>query len=313
MANTERGIIVNSRGDVRTVEEIRTAQLKETAVNQPKPKVEVGHWLKRAKCASQGLLEDTSVTDGVVRVTLPDLGILSAIGDIHEGNARTDYDRVEEELTLIHETRNSFVLWGGDLVHGIFWGGTSQGEQAVSLEHQFQFLTSLFDMSRGKTVVAVSGEHDSKWASKTGIDPYSFIGERNGAAYVRGVAEVEVTCGSQRYNLVVAHKLRGSSIYNNAHPEMRAGREIAGADAYIGFHTHRKAITQQPAREFGGERLVTYVSGGPYCSGDDYAQREGFIKQMPHQLFGAALRFHGDEKRIDVDTDIIYAHRKWGI
>lgn len=273
---------------------------------------DISFWTQRAKQRSEDLNDTTGVLDTLLEVNLPPWSIIALMGDFHFGNPKTDYARIEQEVLGVKNTKRAFAVLGGDLVDGFFWGGNSQSEQSANLEEQFRFLNSLFTELKGKVVVAVSGEHDSKWASKTGIDPYILMTELTNIPYVRGVAEVAINTGSQRYNLVTAHKLRGHSMYNNVHPEMRAGKELQGADIYSGHHTHTKGSSQQATRSFGESRVVTYISGGPYKSSDDYGERSGFSRQKSDQLFGHIIQLNPTTKDVAIDDDIIQGLGRWG-
>ena len=273
---------------------------------------DVSYWTQRADRRSNDLNEATGVLDVLLEVELPPWAIIALMGDLHFGHPKTDYKRIEQEVLAIKETKRASVILGGDLVDGIFWGGNSQSEQSANLEEQYRFLNSLVTELKGRVIVAVSGEHDSKWASKTGIDPYILMTELANIPYVRGVAEVSINTGSQRYDLVTAHKLRGHSMYNNVHPEMRAGKELQGADIYSGHHTHTKGYSQQSIRSFGDSKVVTYISNGPYKNTDDYSDRSGFSKQRTSQLFGHLIQLNPDRKDVRVDGDIIEGLRRWG-
>ena len=58
--------------------------------------------------------------------------------------------------------------------------------------------------------------------------------------------------------------------------------------------------------------MVTYGVGGPYMRGGEYSQRSGWVEQETKELYGIALRFHPDEKVIEIDEDIVNANKKWG-
>jgi hypothetical protein len=273
------------------------------------PQKDLDHWISKAKRRAEDINEDTSVLDTLLNIGLKPNTILCLISDIHFGHPKVDYGRVRQEVQVIKNSPNTRVAFMGDLVDGMFWGATAQSEQSATLEEQFKFIKLLFDELGPKVLFTCSGEHDSKWASKTGIDPYCFMAPN--IPYVRGVAEVKFKVGEQEYNGVFSHKLRGSSIYNASHPEMRASRETQGADLYVGGHTHNKGLAQQPVRRFGGSSLVSFISLGPYKSGDEYSQRSGWVKQNPDQLYGCAVMMDSKEHRIDIEPDIIKAHRRW--
>jgi len=270
---------------------------------------DLSYWLDKAHRRSADINQDTSVEDILLRFSLNPYTILCLVSDYHFGHPKTDYKRIDQELQAIKHTKRAKLITMGDLVDGIYWGGSSQSEQSATLEEQFKFVEKMFGEMGDKILLTTSGEHDSKWASKTGIDPYCFLKE--GTPYVRGVAEAEITTGDQQYKLVFAHKLRGHSLYNNTHPQMRASRETQGADGYFSGHNHNKAIAEQPVREFGKSRRITFGALGAYKQSDEYAQRSGWVKQNPEQMYGIAIRMSPTEHLVEVDYDIIHALRRW--
>ncbi len=246
-----------------------------------------------------------------IEVTLPRDSTIVMIGDQHIGNAHTDHKRILAEVEAIKNSPDTYVIFLGDSVDGIFWGGESGGEQVGSLDEQTRTRRAMFRELRGRVIAGFGGEHDSKWTAKSGPDAMDDFSELTNAPYIHGTGEIVLNVGKQQYNIIAAHKLRGSSIYNNNHPQFRADREIAGADIIVSAHTHRKAVTQQPARRFGKAQLVTHISVGSYKRQDRYAQREGYPEQQPEQMYGVAIRVHAKEKRVDVDPDIINGIMKW--
>jgi len=249
---------------------------------------------------------------GGVKVRIPDDGIFNFIADAHTFHPESDHERLQQEIEVIMETPKSYIAFGGDMVEGVHWGGAGGTEMVGSLDEQRGFLREMWKRTKGRVIAAVSGEHDSKWAARTGADPYSDFQELSGGVYKRGVLEIEIEAGDELYTGLISHKLRGNSIYSNTHPAVRAGREIQGHDFYLGAHTHRKGLTQQPVRDKADSRMVTYGISGPYKETDEYTQRSGWISQKTKQLFGFALRFNADEKKIEIDEDILSANKKWG-
>jgi len=260
---------------------------------------------------SKDAREFSPQAQGGVRITVPDEAIINFIGDLHAWHPRTNHERFFQEIELIMETPKSYIIFGGDLIEGVFWGGASM-EQVGSLDEQKGFMRELWKRTRGRVIAAVSGEHDSKWSAKTGADPYSEFTDLSGAPYKRGLLELTLEAGDQEYSGLIAHKLRGNSIYNNLHPPMRASREIQGHDFYISAHTHRKGLGIQAVREKDGARDVVFGVSGPYKETDEYTQRSGWIEQKTKQLYGFALRFAPDVGKIEIDEDIISANAKWG-
>lgn len=305
----ERGLF-GLQGDFRSDQQIKRDLALKNDLPDKGPNKDLSYWIDKAHRRAKDINSDTSVEDILLHVELPPYTILCCVADYHFGHPKTDYKRIDQEVQAIKNTPNARVATLGDLVDGMFWGQTSQSEQSATLEEQFKFIDKYFQELGPKVLFAVSGEHDSKWASKTGIDPYCFmVGD---VPYVRGVAEVEFTTGDQEYKGVFSHKLRGHSVYNNTHPQMRSSRETQGADLYVSGHNHEKGVAEQSVREFGKSRRVTFGALGAYKSGDEYAQRSGWVKQNPEQMYGIAIRMNPDEHKIEVDSDIIHALKRWG-
>lgn len=308
---TEKGLF-RGRGEssFEPDSKIKSRLAKANILPPSTSKRDINYWLDKASRRSKDMNADTMALNCLVEVELPIGTIINYIGDLHVGHPNTQYDRIKREIEVIKHTKNSRVALMGDLVDGMWWGGTAQSEQSATLEEQFQFLNMLFQELGPKVIFAVSGEHDSKWASKTGLDPYCFFPEDT--PYVRGVAEVNINTGNQTYHTINAHKLRGHSIYNNTHPQMRASREIQGADGYFSFHNHNKALATQPVRRLNGTEMVAFGAGGAYKTDDEYSQRSGWIRQDVNQMFGFSVLYGGKNNSIDMEADIIRAHKRWG-
>ncbi len=250
---------------------------------------------------------------GKVEAYIPNTSIIAIIGDVHLGHPNVDHDRVAREIQAISNTPDVFVILTGDLVDGIFWGGESGSEQTQTINEQQAFVRSLFKELRDRVIVAVSGEHDSKWASRAGADPYSQFSEITGSPYIRGVAEISLNVGEENYQIVAQHKAKGHSMYNKSHPTFRQARfHLQGADVYLSAHTHQKQISQESMRDTEGSHIVTHVNTGAYKTGDGYGERMGYVSQNSDDMFGAAIRLHADRKQVDVSHSILEAIRQWG-
>jgi hypothetical protein len=314
-----KGLFRNPKGtDFKTDEEIRQklaleGDLDGITFRNPKGTTkDVYHYLDKAKERSLQMKELSPRQEGVIKARVPRTSIISVLGDLHFGHPSTHNDRIKQEIEVIKNTPDSYVILGGDVVDGIHWGGASQAEQSANLDEQHGFARSLFKTLKGRVLAGLSAEHDSKWATKTGPDPYSEFTELTGAPYVRGVAEIDLDVGEQNYKIVAQHKGRGHSMYNKNHPTHRQSRfHLQGADVYINAHTHQKQVSQEAVREFGKARKVTHIATGPYKPSDVYGEREGYINQKPEEMYGVSFRVNADRKKVEVEEDIIEAHKKW--
>ena len=312
----EKGIYVNPR-EFRSARKIKLDLIKRgdlpamtrgESVLLPRPLVEQLSGLEE-RIKRQKSLE--TVSPNSIEITLPRTSTIAWIGDQHMGHINTDHQQILAEVEAIKNAPDTYVIFLGDSVDGIFWGGESGGEQVAGLTEQHRIRRAMFRELKGKVIAGFGGEHGSKWASKTGPDPMDDFTELTDAPYIQGTGEITLNVGDQTYNIIAAHRLRGSSIYNNNHPQFRADREIAGADIIASGHTHRKAVTQQPSRRFGKAQMVTHISVGTYKSQDLYSQRIGYPEQKKEQMGGVVTRVHADEKKVDIDTSVIDGIVKW--
>ena len=115
--------------------------------------------------------------------------------------------------------------------------------------------------------------------------------------------------GEQEYSNVAAHKLHGFSMYSHAHPQVRDGKDIQGADVYVSAHTHRKGHADQPIKVFGGgARWIHYISVGDYKATDDYAKKKGFPEQSPSEMYGSAVVLEKDTEAVTYYNYILVAN-----
>ena len=273
---------------------------------------DANYYLDRAKMKGDLMKEMSPRADREVKIHFPRTSTLNISGDWHYGHQNTKVERLKQEIEVIKNTPDSYYVLTGDLLHGIYWGGAGTSEQSATLDEQRLFLAAVFSELKGKILLGISGEHDSKWAAKSGSDPYFDFTERTGAPYIRGIAEVEMTVGEQKYKMVNQHRARGHSMYNKNHPTYRQSRfDLQGADIYTSNHNHKKQVSEEAVRVFGGARMVYHAASGAYLSGDEYGDRSGFPKLKPEEMYGCSIRVHADRDLVEVEYDILEAHRKW--
>ena len=274
--------------------------------------LDVTDYIRVAQQRADSSHELSAKSENYMEVELPRTSIINVLGDLHLGHPNTHYDRLAREIEVIRSTADSYVIFAGDLVDGIFWGGESGAEQVMSISEQHNFMRSIFHALKGKIIMASSGEHDSKWASKTGYDPYDMMSGITGAPYIRGIAEIMMFVGDQQYKVVSQHKARGHSMYNKNHSTYREARfSLQDADVYIAGHTHQKQVSQEAIRKFHRSEIVTHISIGAYKDNDSYGQREGFPEMYPQQMYGASFLLDANAHHVEVNYDIIEGHNQW--
>lgn len=280
--------------------------IKETPLPQDR---NFSYWSSRFRERQQDFIETQERIDHV-EIQFHETTCLNFIGDIHAGSPNTDYERLEQEIEVITNTPNSYVVLLGDAIDGYFWN-PGQFEQIEQVPEQIEYYRALLQHlgSHNKLLVGWGGDHDG-WADKMGNSANARFARDTGAYYMHGVGYITAKVGEQVYNITGTHRPQGSSIYNNAHGAMRLGRDAQGSDIIVTAHQHSKAVTQQPVKEFRGRgRLVTYLALGAYKSTDKWTQKMGFANNPPESMYGASVIIEKGSKIVRPFYDIIEANR----
>jgi hypothetical protein len=164
---------------------------------------------------------------------------------------------------------------------------------------------SILDTVGNDRILALwKGNHDHKWERKYGTSKYSFFADRYEAPVFYGNSYVDMFVNGVNYRGMGSHRLRGNSIYTNAHPGVRGHKEVQGLDFTISGHTHRKGVVEQPMREFNGSRKTHSILSGTYQLGSEYTKDSGYGIQKGAELGMYWIILNHDKKMIRVeDTD----------
>jgi len=314
----ERGIFTDDKGGFKSDKEIK----REAALNGElypiykdgvvRPKT-LHDYIYQAEERKKSMIEMSEISKNYLNIELPESSILVFTGDWHYGDLQTKNERILQEIEAVKNSPNTYIVLLGDLLNGIFWGGESQSEEVSNMNEQRGFIKAVFKELKGKILWAHSGEHDSKWAAKTGADPYTMLIDEAGAPYIRGVGEIVVNIGDQEYKIVSQHKASGHSMYNKNHPTYKEARfTLQNSDIYVSAHNHQKQVSQEAIRKFGNQSsCVTHIAIGPYKTKDSYGDRSGFVPQTEEQMYGVAVKLHKRNKIVELEPDILRAIERW--
>lgn len=300
----------------RTTEEIKKKAIlhNEPVFNTPRQETskDFGYWSNRAKQRQKTYLE-TVEKPQMAELQLHGRSLLTFQADHHIGGAYTDYERIEKEAELIVNTPNSYTFLLGDLIDA-FCFNPAQFEDIEQIQEQMEYAKALVKYyADNKRLLGVwSGNHDM-WVKKAGFDPYRYILEGIDTYYFHGVGYVSANVDDERYKITGNHMFKGSSMYNNAHPQRRAVNEMAwGSDIVVSGHWHTKGINQQPFRGFGGESMVTTMMAlGTYKATDEYVRTYGMSNQDANSMYGASVILEDDRHLVTPYYDVVEAHRQF--
>ena len=271
------------------------------------------YWSPRFVRRQEEVLEAREQQTNSVEIEFPAERIcINFMADLHAGG-EADYGRISKEVETIVNTPNSYVILLGDVIDGFFFN-YAQMEQIEQVPEQIQYTKSLLKYlgENKKLLVGWAGDHD-KWMDKMGNSMYADFFENTGAYYMYGLGYVTLQVGKTEYKLTGAHKLPGSSIYNNNHPQDRAARfgGAWGSDIIVSAHNHKKGHSEKTFTGFGGEAIhVHQIALGPYKCQDEYSKKNGWSKQVPEEMYGSAVILEPDSKYVRYYDDILLANKE---
>jgi len=275
------------------------------------------YWSRRLRQRAE---QSREVDEAVkfAHITLPSRPCLvSLVGDWHVGDSTVEQQRIEDEITIIKETPFSYAGGMGDMANHMFWNPSQAYDESSPFPDQVRFVQEVFRYlndgnNPNKLLFAVVGNHDDKWAKKTGMSLYHNFTRDYGAYLFRGPSMLELQLGEENYRGIVSHQFLGNSIYNPNHPQTRAIRDNGLAldiDFIFSGHTHRKGVQQQ---NYGnGRRGKRIVSGniGTYKHTDSYGEDKGFFPATDEEMYGLSFIYLPKPRYIIPFDDIMVAHQ----
>lgn len=226
--------------------------------------------------------------------------IVNMIFDGHWGED-CDYNRQQAELNAIMGKRDSFTILGGDMITS-FAFNPAQMEQIEQVPRQIQLASEIIDklIEANRLLLIVPGNHEA-WMKRQGVNIYELL-TKGRVPVVYGVNYVELNVQGTPYKMTIAHQLRGHSMYNPVHPQLREGNFGAeGADIIVAGHTHRRGFSVTSKKEHGGNaRQVLNLSCGTYKFSDEYTDRNGYHKQQYPEMGGYAVKLRKQKGNYEV-------------
>jgi len=244
-----------------------------------------------------------------ISLTFASPALISLLSDLHLGHPSTNYKRVEDELTVVVNTPNSYVIFVGDLINNMNWN-PGQFDEMEQTPEQISYLKSIFKYltDHDKLLHSIQGDHDG-WLTKAGYNVHDELTDK-GVSVSNGPTYFHLDVAGQKYDMGGAHQLPGHSIYNVNHPQMRAVRfgSMHGADVVFSCHNHKKGVAKAYQHELGKPKEVTYIALGPYKATDEWLAKKGWPEQSPEEMFGVSIYLNSLIKEVETDLDIVRAN-----
>lgn len=233
--------------------------------------------------------------------------VIVAMGDMHIGSSATDYDRLAWVQEQARKKRCHLIQIGDFLDEMILpWAQMELAEQMSSIREQVAAASHWLAGCGDRMLAMVAGNHDLWAARRTGMAhiEHAMVAAGVRPVYSRGELRLGLVVGPQklRYEVVMRHKVSGSSQYRASHGVQRwhmFNERDTNADVVIAGHTHKSGVSKQ--RMHGKMRHGVQLGAYKMSEMDGYAITEGFPNEneSPDML----LVFHHDRHQIDVHED----------
>jgi hypothetical protein len=199
--------------------------------------------------------------------------------DWHLGDIAVDYQRWKQDIQMILDTPNMYIITLGDLYENMrsFKFLATVLNQAINAKQQVKLLTGIADelSFKHKLLGAVEGNHDGEFDERIfgeSLQEQVFASSRAPRFKNKGVLSLNV--GGEVYDNLLFHKSRYRSILRPAHGAYREWEFIYPAEVVAGGHDHQPAlevfwgyqIARDMGKNFGGETYL--IKLGSYQNGD---------------------------------------------
>lgn len=203
---------------------------------------------------------------------------LSAISDVHLGNAATDIKALRADLNLIENDSRLFMLAGGDWCDSFLPSFKNAGavlEQTISPDKQFHAADIILSnlAAKNKLVARCGGNHNDFLAKVSGINMDTWILRGQKPPYFPYGGLLKLTVGEMTYNILWKHKYRFNSTLNQFNSHHRALEQLYPyADIVIKEHEHNPGHEVIEKFDFDAKKTVVNVRTGSYKRGDPFSR-----------------------------------------
>ena len=213
-------------------------------------------------------------------IELPSKGIIVFSGDWHIGHENFEVQLLEDHIEL-YKKYNMTVFCMGDLIENFNVRATfmKPSKAVLDLEEQKEMALKYLKSFKDQIGGIILGNHEERSLITDDHNNSKYWAKHLGVNYLGRWSRVNVKTPMTNFSLFLAHKWRGSSIYNIFHPCIRARMQqpfLAGTATICAIgHNHTPA----------SQRTVNQINirTGTYVMQDDYADSLGW-GEMPNYI-----------------------------
>lgn len=176
------------------------------------------------------------------------------LGDLHLGDAMSDWDHIQKMLKHIQETPNAYCILGGDLMDTAIASSIGDTYAAnLSPMEQLRQCVNLFEPIKDKILCVLHGNHENRIYKSDGIDTTALMADQLGirSRYSPTTALLFIRFGKDKnpahrgrkmvYTVYATHGSGGGRKEGGKINRLADLAQIVDADVYIMGHVHTPA------------------------------------------------------------------------
>lgn len=238
-------------------------------------------------------------TEAVVKFDKREPVAVAFMGDVHMGDLGVDYQQLKEDIQLIKETENLFLVTGGDYINNFMKRNKNYNEyEVVQPRVQWKLAEWFFAELEDSLLAVCSGNHDMWTEELTQVDNLYNILRRLNLLYTKHGANLKLQFPGYEYSVKFKHNFRAGSSLNPTHGVKQMVRMDADADVAALFDTHVGAVEEYIYKEMWRVAIRT----GTYKVNDHWANAMGFEGNARPCV--PVVVFHPDKRYMQVTRSL---------
>lgn len=175
--------------------------------------------------------------------------ILIPFGDLHYGSKYCNVKSIQEWLSWIADSKDTFVFLMGDLMESATAYCSPDGavfEQDMFAQEQFDKLVEMIKPIKSKVLGAVASNHEARFFKLGGLDVSKMMCDRLDIPYFGEAAFLNVSVGNNSYKIYALHGASNSVSPTGKMTSLYRFLSYIDADVFMMGHTHSKEFREVP-------------------------------------------------------------------
>jgi predicted phosphodiesterase len=201
--------------------------------------------------------------------------LLVLLSDAHFGDAHTDYIQARKDAELVRDNDGVFAAFLGDLVDAWISPSLShiQREQPMTLHRELMLAESWLVSMSDKLIAVVSGNHDLRVYTQSGLDLLANMLSRVTCLYDQHEINFTMKLGAARWRWKLRHEWKHRSQNNPSNPMEYDARWNDGTwDFAVGGHDHTPTLLRPFIDSTHDGRKKAAIKIGCYSTDSSYGR-----------------------------------------